>query len=258
MSVTKKTRFEVFKRDKFTCQYCGKSAPDVVLNADHIQPKSKGGTNDILNLITSCFDCNQGKKARLLSDNTIIKKQKAQLDLLQEQRDQLEMLMEWQKELLNFQGDIVKQIADHWYELVSPYGLSEAGIISLTKLIKKFSAEEVLAAIARAVETFAIIVDGKFTSESIQEAWSKVGMFCVVARRDKENPSLGQIYYIRGILRKRLTYLNETYLMELLRTAVNYNIDLEWLTDFAKRVHSWTVLCNTIEEFISKQREDEK
>lgn len=254
MSVSKKNRFEVFKRDKFTCQYCGKSAPDVVLNADHIQPKSKGGTNDPLNLITSCFDCNQGKKARLLSDDTVIKKQKAQLDVLQERRDQLEMLMEWQRGLLNFQGDIVKRVADHWYELAFPYGLSESGIISLTKLIRKFSVEEVLAAIARAIETFAVVSEGRFTPESIQEAWGKVGMFCVVARRDKENPHLHQMYYIRGILRKRLTYLDEVYLMELLQSAVNYNINLEWLTDFAKRVHSWTALRTTIEEFITQQR----
>ena len=36
--ISKKTRFDVFKRDSFTCQYCGKSAPDVVLQVDHINP----------------------------------------------------------------------------------------------------------------------------------------------------------------------------------------------------------------------------
>ena len=64
-----KLRFEVFKRDQFKCQYCGKAAPDVVLNVDHINPVSKGGENDILNLVTSCEDCNSGKSDRLLSDN---------------------------------------------------------------------------------------------------------------------------------------------------------------------------------------------
>jgi len=77
--VTKKTRFEVFKRDKFTCQYCGKSAPDVVLNIDHINPVKNKGDNNILNLITACFDCNPVKKARLLSDESTVKKQINQL-----------------------------------------------------------------------------------------------------------------------------------------------------------------------------------
>lgn len=58
----KKTlRFKVFERDEFTCQYCGKKPPKVVLEVDHIYPKSKGGTDDILNLITACLDCNRGK-----------------------------------------------------------------------------------------------------------------------------------------------------------------------------------------------------
>ena len=61
-NLSKSVRFEVFKRDSFKCQYCGKSAPDVVLEVDHIIPVSKGGDNDISNLITACFDCNRGKR----------------------------------------------------------------------------------------------------------------------------------------------------------------------------------------------------
>lgn len=61
MAITKKLRFEVFKRDGFTCQYCGRTPPDVTLEIDHINPKSKNGKDDINNLITSCFDCNRGK-----------------------------------------------------------------------------------------------------------------------------------------------------------------------------------------------------
>lgn len=60
-ALTKKTRFEVFKRDGFTCQYCGSVPPSVVLEVDHVTPVSKGGDNDIHNLTTSCFDCNRGK-----------------------------------------------------------------------------------------------------------------------------------------------------------------------------------------------------
>lgn len=61
MSLSKKTRFNIFKRDHFTCQYCGRSSPTVVLECDHILAVSQGGKNDVSNLITSCFDCNRGK-----------------------------------------------------------------------------------------------------------------------------------------------------------------------------------------------------
>lgn len=53
-AIGKKVRFEVFKRDKFVCQYCGAKAPDVVLHVDHIHPVAQGGRNDILNLVTAC------------------------------------------------------------------------------------------------------------------------------------------------------------------------------------------------------------
>ena len=65
-SMSKKLRFEIFKRDGFTCQYCGRQPPEVVLEVDHIQPVSKGGVNDPLNLTTSCQDCNRGKGDREL------------------------------------------------------------------------------------------------------------------------------------------------------------------------------------------------
>ena len=59
--IGKRTRFEIFERDKFTCQYCGRMPPEVMLEVDHIIPVSKHGTNDPENLRTSCFDCNRGK-----------------------------------------------------------------------------------------------------------------------------------------------------------------------------------------------------
>lgn len=61
MTVSKRTRFEIFKRDDFTCRYCGRKSPEVVLEVDHIRPRSSGGSDDEMNLATSCFDCNRGK-----------------------------------------------------------------------------------------------------------------------------------------------------------------------------------------------------
>lgn len=66
-SISKKLRFDVFKRDGFQCQYCGSTPPAVVLELDHIHPVSKGGKGQEDNLITSCFDCNRGKAAGLLT-----------------------------------------------------------------------------------------------------------------------------------------------------------------------------------------------
>src|SRR5947199_10578904 len=78
--ISKKVRFEVFKRDCFKCQYCGAEAPNVLLHVDHIKPVAEGGTNELMNLITACAACNAGKAAVPLSDHSALAKHKAQLD----------------------------------------------------------------------------------------------------------------------------------------------------------------------------------
>lgn len=65
-SLKKGVRFEIFKRDSFTCQYCGRKAPEVILELDHVNPRSNQGSNNPENYMTSCIDCNRGKGSKLL------------------------------------------------------------------------------------------------------------------------------------------------------------------------------------------------
>lgn len=166
-AIPKKVRFEVLKRDKFTCQYCGAQAPDVVLNIDHIKPISKGGTNEISNLITSCFDCNSGKSDIELSDDTAIKKQKAQLDMLQERREQLEMMREWQLELTD-ESLTEATIVDDIIKKISGVHLTESGKKSINKLVRKFGFDVVCDSVRIAFNTYS----------NPETALSKVGGIC--------------------------------------------------------------------------------
>lgn len=87
MALSKKTRFDVFKRDGFVCQYCGRTPPAVVLECDHVDPRANGGSDEIDNLLTSCADCNRGKGAGLLSAAPATLAHKS--EILQEKRAQL-------------------------------------------------------------------------------------------------------------------------------------------------------------------------
>ncbi|MFN6571162.1 HNH endonuclease [Dendronalium sp. ChiSLP03b] len=51
----------VFQRDRYQCQSCGKTTLVTNLTIDHIIPLARGGQNDISNLYTLCFSCNQQK-----------------------------------------------------------------------------------------------------------------------------------------------------------------------------------------------------
>ena len=57
-------RQEVLKRAKQRCELCGSSAKDMQIDADHIRPRSKGGSNDITNLQALCRTCNAEKGNR--------------------------------------------------------------------------------------------------------------------------------------------------------------------------------------------------
>lgn len=89
--ISAKTRFDIFKRDRFTCQYCGSHPPGVLLHLDHIVAVASGGTNDPHNLVTSCEPCNLGKGARHLGDS------KPSL------KDQAEQAKERERQLLGYQ-----------------------------------------------------------------------------------------------------------------------------------------------------------
>ena len=59
------TRFNVFLRDKFSCQYCGSKSE---LTFDHLLPRSKGGKTDWNNVVTACSSCNVKKGGKLYKD----------------------------------------------------------------------------------------------------------------------------------------------------------------------------------------------
>jgi len=63
-----KIRFLILERDNFTCQYCGRKAPEVILEVDHKYPKKHGGLDNEKNYITACKDCNTGKRDYILNE----------------------------------------------------------------------------------------------------------------------------------------------------------------------------------------------
>lgn len=69
--VNSSLRFEILRRDQFTCRYCGAKAPDVQLHVDHVVSVALGGTDNPENLVTACAECNGGKGNRSLDDDTV-------------------------------------------------------------------------------------------------------------------------------------------------------------------------------------------
>ena len=67
------TRFNVFLRDKFSCQYCGSKNE---LTFDHLLPRSRGGKTNLNNVVTACSSCNVRKGGRLFTNSEMSLQQK--------------------------------------------------------------------------------------------------------------------------------------------------------------------------------------
>lgn len=65
MSIANKLRYQVLRRDNYTCRYCGAYAPFAVLVIDHVTPRKHGGADVMENLVTACDPCNSGKSAAM-------------------------------------------------------------------------------------------------------------------------------------------------------------------------------------------------
>ncbi|MDD5039172.1 MAG: HNH endonuclease [Dehalococcoidales bacterium] len=61
-SERKLTRLEIFKRDQYTCQYCGKETRQLTL--DHVNPRYRGGQHTWENVVSACVYCNRHKAGR--------------------------------------------------------------------------------------------------------------------------------------------------------------------------------------------------
>jgi 5-methylcytosine-specific restriction endonuclease McrA len=57
-------RLRIYTRDKFRCQYCGAKKTASELTLDHILPRSRGGDNSPINVVTACLKCNNRKGDR--------------------------------------------------------------------------------------------------------------------------------------------------------------------------------------------------
>lgn len=256
-SLSKKIRFEVFKRDKFTCVYCGRKAPDVILEVDHIKPVAKGGDNSIANLVTSCIDCNRGKRDIPLSVNETLEKQRIQLELLQEKREQLEMLFEWKKsldELDEYESDLFIQYIE---DKIQPYTLKKHFKVEILKLFEKYKQDEILDAINIAAKKYLQYdYEDKLEQNSVEEFLSKIGGVLV----NKNLPPIKQkLAYIKGICRNRFGYWDNTRGSIILNNYVKALTDYGWSDDkiledletevmsVAKEAKHWTEWRNTLE-----------
>lgn len=249
-ALSPKIRFEVFKRDKFACQYCGAKAPEAILHCDHVKPVAEGGEDDILNLLTACNKCNGGKGATPLSDSAVVDKLHDQLAELEERRQQIEMMMRWRDELQNLQVDTVGMIAQRIKERTG-WEPNENGLSNLRRWLKRSDPHELMKAADEAFDIYLRYADDSATKESWELAFSKIPGVLGVMRQAEKKPYLKDLFYIQGILRNRL---KNKWLkcVEYLEGALDEGLSTEKIAEIARRAETWEGFDEAIDKAISE------
>jgi hypothetical protein len=152
-AISKKLRFEIFKRDGFQCAYCGQAPPVVILEIDHIEPKSKGGKDDINNYITACFDCNRGKKDIPL--DKIPTKLSENIEVLKEREDQLSEYRKFIAKIERREKNDIEDINKIYTESYPGWELSDSfKSISLKRFLQSLPKHEIIEALKKSIYKF--------------------------------------------------------------------------------------------------------
>jgi CRISPR/Cas system Type II protein with McrA/HNH and RuvC-like nuclease domain len=145
VAVSKRSRFEVFKRDGFACAYCGKTPPAVILEIDHMVPVSLGGDDNMANLVTACFDCNRGKSNVPLGQ--LPPQAEDKLEGIREREEQIRAYYEYLGEIENRLNREAQEVADIYTSHFPEWELSEEfKRTSIKRFLKSLNKYEVIEA----------------------------------------------------------------------------------------------------------------
>ncbi len=146
MSISKRLRFEVLKRDGFRCTYCGATSLSTRLHVDHVEPASRGGSDDPANLVTACAPCNLGKSDVRLEDVT--RTADASGGDPQEHADQVRAYLAAQRDVEAAKDEVLEFLAER-YTAASDRGwdMSDLLRIRIRQWVHQLSMEDLVVAV---------------------------------------------------------------------------------------------------------------
>ena len=180
MAINKAKRFEVFHRDGFTCRYCGRKPPEVVLEADHVVAVANGGGDEVENLVTACFDCNRGKSATPLSEQP--ESVDERMGRRREALEQVEAYNAVVQQERDGRWRVVEKIGvywcDHTYEEKGRHTFGDARAKTVAMFLNKLPLDQIYEAIdiamSQCAPTRSTGYDGKTFRYFCGVCWNKV------------------------------------------------------------------------------------
>jgi hypothetical protein len=200
-------------------------------------------------------DCNLGKGRRELSDQAVLSKQLNQLAALQERKEQMEMMIEWQKQLSNVDEIPITHLGKQW-EDATGYEWLDTEKSKVRKLINKFGVEIVAKAMQTSLGQYLDRDEtGLATMESVEKCFDGMCAIAKVEHEELREPGTRRLYLIRGGLRHRFYYCNNNLCLSLMKTAVRLGVSLDYIEEVANASGNWSQFRGTMEALIADCQE---
>lgn len=141
--------------------------------------------------------------------------------------------------------------------------MSDYGRQQISKWLCEYSLEEVFAALDISATQYLTYSEDAPDESSQSKAFSYIPKICKMRRVERDKPYMRDAFYVRGILRNRLSYVNEQTVLEDLDYAFHVaNVNPEYVKRLAKSANSWTKfdteLWKTIREVEGEAKQNDE
>jgi len=144
-----------------------------------------------------------------------------------------------------------------WDELVLGYHVNDHGVQTLRKIARKYELLEIIEAMKASTAQYLeykrddaarVMV----THESVEKAFNYIERIIKSKRKMAEKPYLNRLYYCRGILRNRLSYLNDWMSIQLMEKAHLAGHSLNEIENYTKETPNWSSFRATMEDWAER------
>ena len=237
----KQLQYRIFGRDNFRCVYCENSVPEVVLDAvTESGNEDQEGIDGYITVCDKCFDLffADGEKGNHELPQTT--------DTPGEQAD---MMIRWHRESQDSKNKCLRYAIEH-FETRAECDLSDRGRKIMEKLIDMYPFKLILVSIEAACSQYLVPEEDGYNHESINKAFNYVEKICYVKSSAKDKPYLKDLFYVRGILKNRFSYVDLVESMRLLEDAYKTGYSIDTLKRIAKECTCWSNWRLSMEELL--------
>ena len=250
----KRIKFEVFEKDSFKCQFCGTGAPIVTLQLSRINDTQQSDNwLDTAFLSTSCKVCENKKTA---SDQNTQRNGFISIDELEERLQQLKMLINWRKGMLNIRKQQLANLVRYWENKVPGYSVDNDQKKYILTYITKYSCDEIRSAMDMAADKFFVQhPDGTIVNSSVLNAFGKVPEICSTkSELINAHESDGLLSILEQIKNNITGFFDPRRASQWLNYARSWEVQIEHLFQMASSIQSWTEFSVNIDKMVEKQK----